>query len=793
LLIANGIDPVMRWDGMTSELQLAGIAPPDQPITLSQSGAGNMTGVYYAYLRYVDAEGNYSNLSPLAGPITMAGSYGKFTGTPSGTNGEILTSLNHGLLEGSTILIDNVKIYSGSFFQGGTGIFNTATAMVHFTVHVIDKDHISLSVPAAADTNLGMFKFTGSGALDFTVHKFVQTWVPEPGMGWVAIWSQAGVIPVDWTSGAGQIEYDNVEIPDNPRVVRRQILRNTYGQASTFFVDVDTTDLTSTTFFSHLTDDELALQQAVVLNDANGNPIANQYGVPPNDKSILLSALGRMFYLGEVQYKQGCVAVVFGSTTVQGIGTEWPDKTFVGRWLYVKGAGRYYQIAALDHVNQIATLDQPYVDPTNPYATYTIRPPEGERRTIYFSSAGLPEAVSPLNGITLMEDGDDITGGLNRGSYIYFLERKHIYRFSFQQDPVTDGYVFLSTNRGCVNNRCWVVVDDVAYMLDEGGVHAFSTSGDAQPLSQMIQDIFEADDGAPHHTKINWEAKDHFHAVHNPSQETIRWFVALAGHYLPRHALVYHYRSQRWWVEQWPFNVGASALGELNDQPQVYLGGPAGKIYAYGQGRLDGPVAGSGTLQSTVTGATVLSLTDIMASFPASGLVGSPVAMVNGAGQGQQRTIVAVNGTELILDRPWLELPQAGDIYQIGGIQWLFRSGWFRWAEDEQQHPRRLEVVFEPTNVPMVLNALAYLNRSVLPILWTNTYPSSAMNQFSSTKGSPYLVADLTKQQGMVQRRIDAQREYYVDGRHFLQIEINGIAQDDLVRIYSMNLDGYIK
>ncbi len=69
LLIANGIDPVLRWDGL-SEPSPAGVAPPTTGIgSLTASGAGNIVGTYYAFLRYVDKDGNPSNLSPITGPL----------------------------------------------------------------------------------------------------------------------------------------------------------------------------------------------------------------------------------------------------------------------------------------------------------------------------------------------------------------------------------------------------------------------------------------------------------------------------------------------------------------------------------------------------------------------------------------------------------------------------------------------------------------------------------------------------------------------------------------------------
>lgn len=583
--------------------------------------------------------------------------------------------------------------------------------------------------------------------------------------------------------------YTNVAVPTSSQVVSRQILRNTDGQATTYYVDVDTDDLSSTTFSSTKDDDELSTQEAVPILDEDGDIFANRYTVPPNNKAVLASHLGRMFAAVEVAYTRGCLSLTTGSTTVTGIGTEWTS-SLEGRFLYVVGASRSYEIDTVNTSAQTLVLTEAYEDPTDAYAVYAIRPPPANRRIVQYSEAGLPEAWPATNGFSLQEDGDEITGLMTKGAFLYVLERRHIYRFTFQSDPARDGFVFLSALRGCVNNRCWVIAEDTAYMLDEQGVHAFGGGQDAVAISTPIQDVFRQD-GEPF--RINWAGKDFFHAALYADQEVVRWFVNLSGSYLPRHALCYHYRSQAWWIEEYPFPIASSCAGTMLERPQVYLGSAARRTYAAWQGSLDGPDPLKGTCRGTVTSSTPTSFTDSAATFASSGLVGSPVVIVSGTGKGQVRIIASVSGTRVNLVQPWTTLPDTTSTYQLGGVPWRYKTGWFRYVEGEELMPRRVEAVFDPTTHAATLDVRVYHDHSTSPKVWRTDQNSTERSGMASTAGSADLVADLTKTNGFVQQRLDQGREQHIDGPRFVAVELRGVNGREPVTVYQLVLDGAVK
>jgi hypothetical protein len=732
LLVANGLGPVLRWDGLAAQAEPAGTAAPAAAPTLAGADSGPIVGTYYGYLRYVDRYGQYSNLSPVSAAFAASGATGTVEDAADGTP-IVVTSSGHGLTSGARVKISGVG--------GNTAANNT------WRVTVLDPDTFSL------DNSTGSGTYDGGGT---------------------------------WLAGAATITYAGLEIPADPKVARRQLLRNTDGQTDTFYVDLDTTDLTSVALSSARDDTELAAQEAQPILDADGQELANRFTPPPAHKAVLAQSGDRMFLGVEHAYALGNVRVTFGSATVYGVGTDWPE-TFAGRVLYVTGASRPYAIAAADGAAQTLTLTEPYLDASDPFAVYAVRPQPAEARLVYYSEAGLPEAWPATSALSVQQDGDEITGLMPQGAWLYILERRHVYRLTFHADPGTDGAVFLAGLRGCVNNRCWVIVGDTAYLLDEQGVHAFDGE-QSDPVSSPIRLLFQPGGGGV--LEVNWKAAEFFHAVHHAPQETIRWYVSLAGERLPRHALCYAYQLKRWWVEEFAAPIGASCAGDMAGVPQVFLGSGARRVLAYGAGPLDGPDPSAGTTRGMVTASTPTSFTDSRAVFASSGLAGVPVGIVAGRGKGQTRRVTAVSGQMVSVDQPWLTLPDPTSVYQLGGAAWNYRSGWWRWAQSEEDTERRAEVLFRAVPGPASLDVRIHEDFQDTPKPWGSDMSGDAGGGVASAAGDPDLVADLTKASGFVQKRMGSHRELYTDGPRFVQLGLRGFSGQDPVTVYGLGLDG---
>jgi hypothetical protein len=740
LMVADGFDNVLRWDGMTPQMELAGIIAPDQaPVLSSGGGSGPIVGTYLAYVRYVDRNDQVSNLSPVSASFSPVGATGGVIGSTNATPIVITTSAPHGLVSGAFVKVDGVG--------GNTSANNT------WVITVIDASNFSLN------DSTGTAGYTGGGA---------------------------------WTSGVAAITYSNVQSPQDAKIARRQLLRNTDGEANTFYVDIDTFDLTSTTFSSTKNDTTLAAGIAVPILDTTGLPLANLHQPPPNWKAVLAHHLDRMFLAVQYDYKQGAVKTFFGGLSVQGVGTEF-TAAMVGRFLYVVGATKSYEITLVDTGNQILWLTTPYTDTPDNFAAYSIQPPPAERRLVYFSEAGLPESWPPTNAIELQEDGDEITGLMAKGSFVFILERRHIYRLTFQSDPLTDGGIFLSGNRGCVNHRCWVDVEGTSYMLDEEGIHAFDGGQQIQAAGSPVQQLFRPGELVQY--QINWRASPYFHAVHYAKQQTIRWFVALSGDELPRHAIAYNYRQQRWWLEEFRIPIGASTPGFVRNIPVVLLGGPFRQVFLFWQNYLDGPDPTAGTVRGTATSAGLLSLTDTLAAFASSGVIGSPLAIVDGTGKGQMRQIVSVVGQTLGIDLPWSVMPDTTSVYQVGAIQYQYRCTWFPFAINEEWNERRLQMVFEPGKNAGTMDLRVMDDFSDTPTTWVTSIPSGQGDGISNNaEVDKYsLIVDLTTKRGVVQKRFGWNKEMYIGGVRYGQCELGGFTNQDAVIVYQITFDGVTK
>lgn len=730
ILIANGIDPMYKWDGLLGRADTAGIQSPPTAIAFGGTDVGTIIGKRVAYVRFLDQLGNVSNLSPVSNEVDF-GVDGLIDAVSYSAAGLVtVTSKDHGRSTGDPIVIEHVQ---------GLGLVNGS-----WTITVLDADRFTINLLVVTG---GTYTFGGR-----------------------------------WVYGIATVLYGSVPVPTEPKVVRRQILRNLDGNTETFYVDIDTDDLVSTAFSSTADDETLSGGTPVPLYSADDTNFANRYFPPPSHKALVASHLGRIFAAGDVSYTSGNCRPLFGQNTILGTGTNW-QASFVGRVIYMSGASSTYEIAAVDVANQIITTTATIVDSIGPFTSYAIRSPIGERRFVYYTEPALPESWPPWNAISFPEDSDDMTGLMVMRSFLFVLERRHIYKFTFQSDPARDGFVFPTTRRGCINNRCWVIIEDDSYMLDEAGIHRYDGQ-ESTPISQKIQSLFQKL-GNPGDLQVNWNADQRYwHAAHDPVRDTIRWFVAMSGSTYPRHAICYDYRRDRFWLEEYPFAVTSSTIATIGYRRSI-AGIEARRVLCLGEGSLDAVDSGN-AMRGTVTSAGPVSITDSSASFPAN-LAGAPVSIASGSGVDQQRRIVDNTDTTLIVDRPWLISPDDTSVYQVGGVNWTWQSGWFRFVEQEQSNPRDVEVIFPPLPNPSSFNIRLFHDHATQPETWSRTIDQDGA---STIANQPEVTVDSTYPAGFVAQRLMGHRDTRATGRRYVSVELSGVQATDVQRIYQVNING---
>jgi hypothetical protein len=668
VLIANGIDPVLRWDGFSAAAEPAGVEAPDPDTVpaIAASGTGGITGTYTAYVRFVDARGNPGNLSTVSNSLTA--------------------------------------------------------------------------------------------------------------------------------NAAGQIDYSNLPTPTSGKVVTRQILRNTAGQAATFYVDVEDTNVNGTTATGYKTDAQLATSEALVLIDSTtGLPVAFRFGVPPDHKPIIAFHLQRMWLGGSEPYAEGSCKVTKFSATVTGIGTEWREN-WSARFLYVTGATRSYEIDSVDAAAQTLTLTEPYEDDTAPFAEYAIRASPGEESLLYFSEPSAPEAWAFYNALPLPDEGGRLTGMLQYGSFLWLFKGRRTYRLSGQADPKFDAFIFYALGRGCVNHRCHAVVEEQLYAMDEGGVYRTGGGDQAENISVAIQNLFRPGAGG-----INWQAARYFHCVVDHPNETITWYVALAGEYLPRHALAFHHPSGKWWVNDFPVSIGASCVARLGrptgawagDAEAVLLGSPGGRILALG-GELDGPPAFGATTTGVVTAAGSDWITDGAAAFDAD-MINVPVCITGGRGKGQRRLVVGATATTLRVDEPWAVLPDTTSRFQLGGIPFRFLSGRVRWAPTERNSGRAVEVQYTPTAQFQTFDLRLYQDFAAVPRLIGRAIDAGQRTGVAAEPDDLGYQRDLSHPHGFYRQVYNGMREGGVEAGRVFSFELVGVSGPEVARFGQAVLEGGVQ
>jgi len=735
IMLCDGMNPVKVWDGLQASLVDAGLAAPATGVTLAAGSAkGPILGLYAAYIRYVDVDGNVSSLSPISTTVDVKKTGGTITAASDTSPIGITTSSSHGLTSGDIVRIEGVL---GNTASNGT-----------WEVTVVDADEFTL------DQSVGNGAYTSAGT---------------------------------WTPGTSTIEYTSVPVPSSSKVVRKQILRNTDGQFNVFYVDVDTTSLATTSFTSSKSDDELADETAVPLLTEDGAIFANANDRPVNYKCVLAHHSGRMFHAVDRVYRKGCVKVTNASASVTGIGTAF-TASLVGRFLFVDGATVSYEITAVNVTTQVLTLASVYAGSTSAYAAYAIRPAPADRRIIYYTLPGFPQSWSPTYGIELQEDGDEITGLMAKGSFLYILELRHIYRFTFQSDPAVDGFIYQSCQRGVINNRCWVQVEDQTYMLDRDGVHAFGGGQESEPVSQPIQKIFQTLEDSDY--VINWDASELFHGCHFPTEEVVRWFVSMGSSVAPRHVIAFHTRAQRWWLEEYDVPVTASTLGLVGSARAVYLGSESLATMIASTGNLDGLDKNVCTTSGVATSADFCSISDDTASF-STAVAGLQVAITGGKGMLQRRTISEVDGVRLRVTQPWSIIPDDTSTYQIAGLRYRFLSQKFVWAEaqEESDPSRKIGMMYEPSTTASNAYLRIYEDQNKEPKEWKSSTIGNPEGVVSES-GNVDLFIDLTKPIAYAQQRMPGHRDDDMQGVRRMAFQIHGVAGDEGVKFYSFIIDG---
>ena len=778
VFFARGDQPVKRWDGLISGFVNAGVPAPITALSLSEEAViedgvpvlANISGTYFAYLRYLDSRGKVSNLSPVSGRLSIQGGkfghihaitrlagsvlvrdYGLVLTANRGreaTKGNyvVITSYGHGLETGAQIAISGLSIPGGGAILGNR----------QYRVYVIHANSFILF------NRLHPFDNNNSAPSWFYLYAGQATWS---------------------TKGNG-IKYSNVEVPTDSRVVRRQILRNKDGNVNTFYVDIDDTDLTETEFTTVKSDTELGEEVPLRAVDGTDLNIA-RHSEPPDFKRVIVNHYSRMFAAVNLDYKVGSAHVQEDSTDVIGNGTCWTAE-MEGRLFFSEGP-KIYTISSVDVDNQQLVLSEAYEGTTDTTSEYSISPEGDEKMSLHFSETLLPESWNRYKVIRLTFDplSGAMTGLMPMGTRLFILFENRISSLNYMSDPSLDGQVSFAASRGCLNQRCYIKDGNSAYLMDESGAYAFDGSQTVS-ISDQIQSVFDGTDKY----SVDWSRSEYFHASHQPRENVIRWFVCLGGSDFPKHALAFNYLVNRWWIEEYAEPISSSVIGKVSRKRTAIFCGSAGRVFIPTDSPVDGMSKGAVSTRGSVSSATPVTITDSSQTFT-DRMVGAPVCISEGTGSGQQRVVVSVGEHHLEVNRPFSILPDSTSIYQVGGFKWEYSTPMMRLAsQPNEKAVRSFAMKFEPNSEESTLIVRKYVDFQEAPDSMHYSRSFDEGDGVKTESSSPDILFDMTRSTGILQQNFDGTDTPRSERNRSLTVRLEGVPNAEAHRIYSLTIEG---
>ena len=809
--LTTSITTTTGGSAATNEIQRISTSPTPTSGTFTLTYGGNTTSAiaYNATAATIDAalealaSIGAGQVACTGGPINTTPVLVTFTGTLANTNVATITAASSLTGPAATITVatttegvgiqnEKQQIYTQGTIAGGTFDLTLDSAIASGIAYDATASTVQTAIQGMSSVGSGNATTTGGPlpATPITI-EFVSS-KASTNMAEMTV-NNGGIVAGGWSRGAALITYTNLQAPTDRRVTKRQVLRNKFGDATVFYIDLDTTDLTSTSLSSANTDEMLGA--AVALQDSNGNDLnVVRHGEPPNTKRAIASFLNRLFLAVNHRNVLGELTVTASSTTITGE-DAFIRTVFDNRTVYPQGTSntKAYVIDSLSVPNQTVTTTVAYNGTTANGVTYGIEQAEPDDLVLYYSEIDDPEWWNALSGLTIAREEQDgeMTGLLPLATSMLIMFENRSFKLTFRASPLLssapetggDGRIVPASARGCVNHRCAVKYGGKAYLMDMNGIYSFDDSS-VEELSDPIATVFVP--GSAY--SIYWEARDSFHAVSDTENDTIKWFVVLGDGVYPRHALCYHVERQRFWIEEYPFAVASSCVGRVGGRQVVFYGSTARRLFVATE-NLDAisvQTNNLATLRGTATSSNAWSLTDSGASFPSS-MTNVPVALVSGTGAGQMNVIVSNTATKLTVLNPWNIAPDTTTVYQIGGIKWVWKSSMMRLDQKNSEEMRGVQMTFTPTTRASTVVMRTYPDFSATADSFSADYSSDGV---TTKNGSNQIVLDMTQSRGFVEVSSDSFFAGRGGHQRYVTVELTGTTNGDRQKVGQIDVLG---
>ena len=524
----------------------------------------------------------------------------------------------------------------------------------------------------------------------------------------------------------------------------------------------------------------------LVVLGPDGSVLGRRQGVPPDTKRVLAHFQDRMYFGADASYTTGTVTTD-GDDTIVGSGTAWTSD-MAGRFIYIDGETAPLTIEACGSATAI-TLDTAALTSASG-KSYSIKPSPAERNALYFSYPNEPESVLATNMVTIQEntdDDDEIVGIYEFGSLLYIAKERHTYSIGGCCNPAKESNPRLINNRGLVNFRCRAVLEGKFYGLDQLGIYMMSPGGEVQDVSGPIQDKFRKGSAT-----LDWANREWWFALPDPSCGLVRFFVGYAADSTtrPKRVLVFNTKTGSWWEEHIPWSeIGGGAVMYLSGEACPMLGSDSEDALAMNTGETDflaAEVAGTATASAAGT------ITAAGGTF--AGTSGAPISVISGTGKRQIRTITGTAGGDALanITPNWTTNPAVGDKFIVGAVEWKWKGGVNRWAQFQNDNPRRLEILSQTAATQAYMDARFYSDRSSTAENFDVAVATGPGESVATTRSDPDAVCDLTKTDGYHRVSVSGLREGSEEGSRYVETELRGYKGNSAQTLYQLHLSGAV-
>lgn len=164
------------------------------------------------------------------------------------------------------------------------------------------------------------------------------------------------------------------------------------------------------------------------------------------------------------------------------------------------------------------------------------------------------------------------------------------------------------------------------------------------------------------------------------------------------------------------------------------------------------------------------------------------LTITSGVAKGKSNIVVA-NLSDVTLEflEQWEVVPQPGDTFMIGAVNWKWRNGWLPYIDQEEDYSRDLAAVFKPTSSDASFDLQLWFDYSDEPQNWT--VPRST-DGVSTIAGSPDINISTDRARGYAFQRMQSRREQYGLSNYFVSLGASGFQGSEATRVFEFIVNG---